>query len=83
MYQSSLYGAGSGPIFLTDVLCTNSETSLLQCNSDPILSSGCSHSEDAGVKCEGMSRIDQHKTVFSCLHVSIYFHLQLHVLMDS
>ena len=53
-YFHAYYGAGSGPIYLTDVSCTSSKTSLLQCNSAPILSGGCSHSEDAGVKCEGI-----------------------------
>ena len=52
-YSNAYYGVGSGPIYLTDVSCTSSSTSLLQCNSDPILSSECSHLEDAGVKCEG------------------------------
>ena len=55
-YSNIQYGSGSGPIYLIDVLCTGSETSLLQCNSDPIHSSGCTHSEDAGVKCEGKAR---------------------------
>ena len=55
-YSNALFGAGSGPIYLTDVSCSGSETSLLQCNSDPILSSGCTHLEDAGVKCEGLAR---------------------------
>ena len=54
-YSNAYYGAGSGRIYLTDVSCTSSSTSLLQCNSGPILSSTCSHSEDAGVKCEGIS----------------------------
>ena len=52
-YSNAQYGAGSGPIYLTDVLCTSSQTSLLQCNSEAILSGSCTHSEDAGVKCEG------------------------------
>ena len=52
-YSNAYYGSGSGPIYLTDVACTSSKTSLLQCNSDPILSGSCTHSEDAGVKCEG------------------------------
>ena len=56
-YSNAPYGAGSGPNYLTDVLCTGSETNLLQCYSDPILSSGCTHLEDAGVKCEGLTRI--------------------------
>ena len=55
-YSNAQYGAGSGPIYLNDVSCTNTKTSLLQCNSDPILSGGCSHSEDAGVKCEGIAK---------------------------
>ena len=38
---------------MEDVTCSGSETSLLQCSSDPLLSGGCSHSQDAGVKCEG------------------------------
>ena len=53
-YSNAHYGSGSGPIYLTDVSCTSSKTSLLQCNSDPILSGSCTHSEDAGVKCEGI-----------------------------
>ena len=59
-YSNALYGSGSGPIYLTDVSCTSSKTSLLQCNSDPILSGGCSHPEDAGVKCEGITKRIQH-----------------------
>ena len=54
-YSNAHYGSGSGPIYLTDVSCSSSSTSLLQCNSDPILSGSCTHSEDAGVKCEGIS----------------------------
>ena len=52
--SNAYYGVGSGPIYLTDVSCTSNETSLLQCISNPILSNGCSHLGDAGVKCEGM-----------------------------
>ena len=81
-YSSAPYGAGSGPIYLTNVLCTGSETSLLRCNCDPmlVLSSSCTHSEDAGVRCEGMQGID----LFCISNIeSLYFVLQLHVMMDS
>ena len=47
------FGAGTGPIYMEDVTCSTSKTSLLQCTSDPLLSGGCSHSQDAGVECEG------------------------------
>ena len=60
-YINAHFGAGSGPIYFTDVSCATRrsyrESSLFQCNSAPILSSDCTHSEDAGVKCEGMSII--------------------------
>ena len=49
----SYYGAGSGQIWLDDVACTSSNTKLLQCFSSPIGSHSCSHSDEAGVKCEG------------------------------
>ena len=41
---------------LDDVQCTGSENQLLACSSTRILrvSSNCDHSDDAGVRCEGM-----------------------------
>ena len=49
----SSYGAGSGQIWLDDVACTSSNTKLLQCSSSPIGFHSCSHTDEAGVKCEG------------------------------
>ena len=41
---------------LDDVQCAGSENQLLACSSAPILdvSSNCDHSNDAGVRCEGI-----------------------------
>ena len=50
---NSRYGASSGKIWLDDVACTSSSSKLLQCSSSPIGSHSCSHSDEAGVKCEG------------------------------
>ena len=80
-YSNAQFGPGTGRIYLTDVSCSSSKTSLLQCNSDPILSSGCTHSEDAGVKCEGIARDSLYADNTGV--ESLYFLLQLHVLMDS
>ena len=52
-YSSAYFGSGSGKIWLDDVACTSSNTKLLQCSSSPIGEETCSHSEDAGVGCEG------------------------------
>ena len=50
------FGQGTGRIVLDDVRCSGSEDRLLTCTSAPILfvSSSCDHSDDAGVRCEGM-----------------------------
>ena len=50
---NAYFGSGTGPVYMSAVSCSGSETSLLQCTSDPLLSGGCSHSQDAGVECEG------------------------------
>ena len=50
------FGQGTGRIVLDGVRCSGSENQLLACTSLPILfvSSSCDHSDDAGVRCEGM-----------------------------
>ena len=64
-YSSAHFGAGSGPIFLDDVQCSSSSNQLLECSSRPILTHGCSHSEDAGVGCEGKLKLQRQMELFS------------------
>ncbi|XP_044895921.1 deleted in malignant brain tumors 1 protein-like [Felis catus] len=51
--RSSLFGDGSGPIFLDDVRCTGDETSLGQCIHRGLSVHNCGHHEDAGAVCSG------------------------------
>ena len=46
-------GGGSGSIFISDVGCRGQELSILDCYFSTT-SSGCDHSQDAGVICEGL-----------------------------
>ena len=52
--RGAFYGSGLGPILLDNVVCQGTESSLLDCASNPIGEHNCDHSEDAGVRCEGM-----------------------------
>ena len=53
---NAYFGLGTGQIVLDNVQCTGSENKLLACSSAPLLkvSSNCDHSDDAGVRCEGI-----------------------------
>ena len=51
-FSSAYFGQGIGSIFLDNVACSGSETSLISCSYTTPTSSD-SHSEDAGVRCPG------------------------------
>ncbi len=47
------FGPGSGPIFLSSLSCSGTESSLLNCNAFRYISAhNCDHSKDVGVICE-------------------------------
>ena len=46
------YGAGSGHIWLDDVLCIGTEKSITDCSHDPWGDSRCTHSNDVSVSCD-------------------------------
>ncbi len=47
------FGQGSGPIWMSYVRCTGSESTLMNCGSSGLSKSSCDHSKDAGVRCSG------------------------------
>ena len=51
-YDNAYFKSGTGPIYLSNVMCSGNEASLLSCASLPIGSQNCEHSKDAGVSCQ-------------------------------
>ncbi|XP_049895611.1 deleted in malignant brain tumors 1 protein-like, partial [Epinephelus moara] len=51
--QSALFGQGTGQIWLDDLRCSGSESSLRDCPHGGLGTHNCAHSEDASVICEG------------------------------
>ena len=54
MFRRSYFGQGTGPIFFQSLACRGTEVSILQCPRSFSSYSYCSHSRDAGVRCEGI-----------------------------
>ena len=49
-YTSARFGAGTGPIVMTNVRCPYIESRLMDCPFD-LNHNSCGHDEDAGVRC--------------------------------
>ena len=49
---NAYFGFGSGPILLSNMHCTGTESSLLECNQQSCYITSCTHSNDAGVVCK-------------------------------
>lgn len=54
--QSSSYTTGTGQIWLDDVQCDGTEDSVWSCSHLTVGVHNCAHSEDAGVRCQTLSR---------------------------
>ena len=57
------FGQGSGGIFLDQVRCAGTESSLISCLSSGIGVHTCGHSQDAGVRCQG-------SIIYACISIS-------------
>ena len=65
------FGAGTGPIWLDDVLCNGSEHELSQClhnNNNSFGSQNCDHNHDAAVRCTGKYTLC-HSWLYSSMNI--------------
>ena len=53
-FQNAVFGAGVGPIHINNVNCRGDEDNLSECSHSSALSCYRGHSEDAGVRCQGI-----------------------------
>lgn len=49
--DAAFFGAGNGSIFLNQVACSGSESTILQCRHSRVASQDCNHDKDISVHC--------------------------------
>ncbi|XP_064597472.1 deleted in malignant brain tumors 1 protein-like [Liolophura sinensis] len=49
------FGAGTGTIWLDDLVCSGNETSISQCSHQPWGNNNCAHNEDLGLVCSNVT----------------------------
>ena len=78
-FHGAFFGAGSGPIYLDNVACQGEESSLLDCQRNPIGEHNCDNSEDAGVSCEssGLTLFQYMSCLISVCLTSMSVHLSV------
>lgn len=57
---STYYGPGSGPVWLDNVACSGTESSILNCSHAGVGTHNCAHSEDVGIICQRKNRVTRH-----------------------
>ena len=70
-FHNAHFGAGVGPILFNSFGCSGSEDNLIDCSHSSIVSCYGGHSNDVGVRCQGLlytclSLARCHGNLFSC-----------------
>ena len=63
--RSATYGQGTGPVQLSQVLCSGSENSITSCPSSAV-GVNCQHNQDAGVTCVAREFYENYSILKGC-----------------
>ena len=75
------FSPGNGPIFLDQLVCSESDSSLLDCQSrTPLGLVTCEHTQDAFVRCIGKAQTNMDCSVM--IHVAFYFQISMSVTLS-
>ena len=70
-FGNAHFGAGTGPIHLDSVDCNGHESNLLDCLHSSVVNCTLGHSEDAGVRCQGLllkyKLIEDTVNIYACV----------------
>ena len=80
-FTNAHFGAGIGSIYLDNVDCSGSESNLTDCSSSSIVYCYRGHSEDAGVRCQGIGLLVPVCSLI-CLYIPNFcshYHWYLHL----
>ena len=65
-FTSAHFGSGTGSIYLDSVGCSGSESRLIDCSRNSVVTCSNGHLEDAGVRCQGQLSSCVYKHFFCC-----------------
>ena len=65
------YGRGSGQIWLDDVNCVGTESTIEDCSHRGWGNHDCSHSEDAGIQCVSGGKFSSNIRMYNIIHVHV------------
>ena len=82
MRNNAYFGMGSGPVLLSNLFCTGTEASLLECSRHNMYSTlHCTHRDDAGVTCQGVI-ITIYLFISTCVHLFNSLLMQFRVVTE-
>ena len=77
-YVQAQFGAGSGPVLLSNVECSAEDQRLIDCPASiKDHESICGHEKDAGVRCKGIFRYSMFFSSLRSTHGALHLHLCL------